>query len=197
MWICREGFRFRVTPGFLLLLAGLLYLDEGVGLVPWALLACVVHELGHVIAGWTVKGRIQSLSLSIVGAELAFEYPVPLSYRREILVAMAGPAANLLAGLAAYGMQFYVLAVFSFGIGAFNLLPIRPLDGGTVLSDLLAGLLGPDWSEHILLVLSGVLVGALVGIGAVAALHYANLTLILTAIWLLANVLRQYQTKKT
>ena len=39
--------------------------------------------------------------------------------------------------------------------------------------------------------LSGCLVGLLVGVGAVAAVHYANVTLLLTALWLLLGVLRR------
>ena len=139
---------------------------------------------------------MRRLTLSIVGAELAFDYPAPLSYRREILVALAGPAANLLTGLAAYCGGACLTAALSFGIGAFNLLPIRPLDGGTVWSDLLAGLIGPDWSERVLLAVSGALVGLLVGAGAVAAAHYANFTLLLTAAWLLLQLLRQYSAEK-
>ena len=38
--------RLRISPGFLLLMAWLLYWD-GQGIVPLALLACALHESGH------------------------------------------------------------------------------------------------------------------------------------------------------
>ena len=39
--------------------------------------------------------------------------------------------------------------------------------------------------------LSGCLMGVLVGVGTVAAVQYANVTLLFTALWLLAGVLRR------
>ena len=44
--------RVEVTGGFLLLTAWLNYLDRQ-GVVPLALLACALHELGH----WAASGR--------------------------------------------------------------------------------------------------------------------------------------------
>ena len=190
MWTCRERVRLEVSPGFLLLLAGLFYLDYGVGLLPWALLVCAVHELGHVAAALLLKGRPRRLSLSVVGAELSFSYPRVLSYGEESLVALAGPAANLVIGVAAYCLKGYLPAILSLGVGGFNLLPILPLDGGRVLLNLLALWLEPPWPERVLSVTAGVLVGVLVGVGAIAAAEYANVTLLLTAIWLLAGTIR-------
>ena len=70
-------------------------------------------------------------------------------------------------------------------------MPILPLDGGRVVYGLIADRLDPDWAERLMTALSGCLVGVLVGVGAVAAAYYANVTLLLTAIWLLAGVLRR------
>lgn len=180
-----------VSPGFLLLLGVLFWLDEGVGLLAWGLLACLLHELGHVAAALAFGGRVDRLSLTAVGAELSFAYPAPLSYGRDSLVALAGPAVNLLAGGAALALDCYLPAALNFGIGAFNLLPIQPLDGGRVLYNLLAEQLDPDWAERLMTAAAGCLVGGLVGAGAVVAARYANVTLLITALWLLLGVLRR------
>lgn len=191
MWICHKRVRLEISPGFLLLLGVLFWLDEEVGLLVWGLLACLIHELGHVAAALAFGGRPSRLSLTAVGAELSFRYPVPLSYGRDSLVSLAGPAANLLAGSAILAYGSYLPAALSFGIGAFNLLPIQPLDGGRVLYNLLAEWLDPDWAERLITAAEGCLVGLLVGIGTVAAARYANITLLLTALWLLFGVLRR------
>ena len=65
-----EGRWVRITPGFLLTMAVMFWLDEGVGLLGWGVLACVVHELGHLLVGAALGGRPRWLSLSAVGLEL-------------------------------------------------------------------------------------------------------------------------------
>lgn len=190
MWASPNKPRLEVSPGFLLLLGVLFWLDEGVGLLSWGLLACFVHELGHVAAALMIGGRVERLRLSAVGAELFFSYCVPLSYGRDSLVALAGPAANLLLGGVFFALRQHLPAAMSLGVGAFNLLPILPLDGGRVAYGLLADRLDPDWADRLLTAAAGCLVGILVGVGVITAVHYANVTLLLTALWLLAGVLR-------
>lgn len=187
---CPNRPRLEVSPGFLLLLGVLFWLDEGVGLLAWGLLACAVHELGHVAAALAFGGWVERLSLTAVGAELAFSYRAPLAYWQDSLVALAGPAVNLVAGGLFWALGRHLPAALSLGVGAFNLLPIQPLDGGRVVYGLLAERLDPDWADRLLTAASGCLVGALAGVGVIAAAHYANVTLLLTALWLLAGVLR-------
>lgn len=190
MWRNPDRPRLEASPGFLLLLGALYWLDEGVGLLPWGLLACVVHELGHVAAARCFGGRVERLSLTAVGAELSFSYRAPLTYGRDSLVALAGPGANLLLGGLFYWQGRHLPAVLSLGLGVFNLLPILPLDGGRVLYGLLAERLDPDWADRLLTAFAGCLVGVLAGVGTIAAVHYANVSLLLTALWLLAGVIR-------
>lgn len=189
MWGSPDRPRLEVSPGFLLLLGTLYWLDEGVGLLPWGLLACAVHELGHVAAAMAFGGRAVRLSLTAVGAELSFSYRTPLTYEQDSLVALAGPAANLLFGGLFFALNRHLPTVLSLGVGIFNLLPILPLDGGRVLYGLLADKLDPDWADRLLTAAAGCLVGLLTGAGVIAAVHYANVTLLLTAVWLLAGVL--------
>lgn len=189
MWIRPDRIKIELTPGFCLLLAGLFWLDEGTGLLPWGLLSCMLHELGHAITASICGGQIRRLSLTAVGAELSISYDVPPSYTKDTLVALAGPAANLIIGGVLFVFDQQLPAVLCLGVGAFNLLPIQPLDGGRVLYGLLAERLDPDWAERLMTAVAGCLVGALVGVGAIVAVHYANITLLLTAIWLLVGVI--------
>ena len=189
MWMFK-GIRLKVSPGFLLLIAAVCWLDRGVGVVPWALLACAVHELGHVAASAAVGGRVESLSLSAVGAELRFRYDRMLSYGEEMAVAFSGPAANLAAGILAGVCGAWLLSALSLGICAFNLLPILPLDGGRIVRHALDTCMEHPWPDRILAVLAGVIGGVLLGFGAVVAVQYANVTLLLTAGWLLTKIFR-------
>lgn len=183
--------KVRITPGFLLLLAVLFYMDEGVGILPWGLLACVLHELGHYTAGRIFGGKLRWIELSVVGAQLSLDYRMPLSYGREIVVTLAGPIVNLVLGWTAAQMKLFLLAGVSLGLGIFNLLPIIPLDGGQALWCGMASLFGEDRANQILTVTAGALVGLIAGAGAITAIHYANFTLLITTAWLLWITLRK------
>lgn len=189
--------RIRVTPGFLLLLAGLFYLDEGVGLLPWGLAACAAHEAGHYLAARAMGGRLRRVELSFVGAQMNVEYPNGVSYFGEMLSALAGPAVNLLCGAAAVPAGQYLLAWANIGLGVFNLLPVLPLDGGRALWCAAGTLFGTGAAQRILAVTAGVTIGVLAGLGAAAAVHYANFLLLTMAAWLLKNALfRREKGKK-
>ena len=191
MWTCHRSPQLEASPGFLLLLGLLFWLDEGVGLLPWGLLACLLHELGHITAAIALSGHVERLSLTAVGAELSIRYDRPLTYGQDSLVALAGPAANLLSGALALALGWELAAALTLAVGLFNLLPILPLDGGRVIYGLLANRLDADWADRLMTALSGCLVGLLAGIGAVAAAFYGNVTLLLTALWLMVGVLRR------
>ena len=71
------------------------------------------------------------------------------------MAAAAGPAVNLLlAPLLAYGGRLWeVLYLFSgtqLVLGLFNLLPILPLDGGSMLWNLLAWITEPYTADHVM-----------------------------------------------
>lgn len=167
----------------------LFYLDQGVDLLGAGLLACALHELGHWLAIRLLGGRITRLRLTAVGAELALDGARPLSYGRECIAALAGPAASLLtAELAARGGLF-LLAGLSLGQGLFNLLPILPLDGGRALG-LLLSVGGEDRARKTMCVLSSVLSGALLGGGLVLLRVFGNPTLLVTAAWLTAGQMK-------
>ena len=190
MWIHPEV-KWRVSPGFWLVLGVLYYLDEGTGLLLWGLLACLVHEVGHWLAAKWYGGQLDAVHLTAVGAEMVLCYPRTLSYGEDTVVALAGPVANALLSGVAWGIRFPILAALSVGVGAFNLLPIFPLDGARVLQNHLCPVLGPQRAERWGIVASASLVGGLLGLGAILMGEYANLTLLLTSAWLFWGMVRK------
>lgn len=196
MWTHRNAHGLTVTPGFLLLAGLMLYLDDGTGALLWAVLAAITHELGHIAASLALHGRVSALTLSGVGAELRFSYPAPLSYGRENVVALAGPAANLLLGIPAMWLGAYFPAAVCLGLGVFNLLPILPLDGGRVLFNLVSERFGPTAAERVLAVSAGVTIGFLAGFGAVAAVKFANIIPLLLTLWLLLSAMQRGEGEK-
>lgn len=180
-----------LSPGFLSLVALMVWMDKETGFLPWALTACVAHEVGHLAAGALLRGKLERFSLTFVGAEMSVKYARMLSYREETAVALAGPAMNLLFGAAAGWLGATIPAVFSLVVGGFNLLPVLPLDGGRVLQAALNASVGVQYSERLMTVSSGLVIGVMLGLGMLAAEMFANFTLLLTSGWLLVNTLKE------
>ena len=114
-----------------------LWLALGLLLLPFswlmaAVIAAVCHEFFHFIVAKILKVRILSVSIGIGGMVMEME---PMSRGREFLVAATGPLGSLLLGLMLH--IFPELAICGIVQGAFNLLPIFPLDGGRLLHCLL------------------------------------------------------------
>lgn len=138
----------KLSPGFLLLAAVLALLD-GEGMLIWAALAAAVHELGHYAAVRLQGGSVKALHLTISGGEMMLDRRYPLTYAGELLSILAGPGASLLLALAALRLgngreESWLLAGLSLCLGWFNLLPVWPLDGGRALLLILAGFLPHD-----------------------------------------------------
>ena len=166
------GIDVKVHWTFLILLAWvfLSFWGSGGGLTPalygvgavLAIFACVVlHEYGHALAARRYGIKTQDITLLPIGgvAQLA---RMPEDPRQELVVALAGPAVNVvIAGLVlvyllATGQEvnflgflngqrdldprFFAENVFEINVVLvlFNLVPAFPMDGGRVLRALLA-----------------------------------------------------------
>ncbi len=113
-----------------------------------ALFASIVaHELAHSLVARRYGVQMRGITLFIFGgvAEMADEPPSP---KAEFLIAIAGPVASMIIGLALLGLGFIpsspevrgvllYTAWLNVTLVAFNVLPAFPLDGGRVLRSLL------------------------------------------------------------
>jgi Zn-dependent protease len=135
----------------------------GPGALPplaWGLVVAVglfvgvaLHELGHSMVALALGGRVRAITLTFIGGVSEIE-EMPRHGLREALVAFAGPAVSFLLALAGWllahgarpgsqiALGLVLLARLNLVIGAFNLLPAFPLDGGRVLRSLLEARLG-------------------------------------------------------
>ncbi len=122
----------------------LLYMD------PWGLffpflLAALAHELGHVVAVWASGGQVCAVSADGKGARITAS---ALSYRAELLCTLAGPGVNVVLFFAA-SRKFPMFGLMNLILAAYNLIPVEPLDGGTILRCLLLMFLQPDQQQRI------------------------------------------------
>jgi len=160
------GIDVRVHVTFLLLLAwfGFAYYADGgagammVGLTFIILLfVCVVlHEFGHALAARSYGIGTHDITLLPIGGVARLQR-IPEKPSQELVVALAGPAVNVVIALGLYvvlgrffawgdlvavdsgeGSVLAKLLAINIILVVFNLLPAFPMDGGRVLRALLA-----------------------------------------------------------
>lgn len=174
--------RVEVTGSFLLLAAWLNYLDRQ-HVVPLALLACALHELGHYWAIRLLGGDVERVRLTAVGAEMALSRP--LGYWQEGAAALAGPGVNLALALVFCRFEWGLLfSGVNLALGCFNLMPVGGLDGGRALRCTLALAAGPDVARTVGEGLGLLFTGLLLGAGGLLAWGAGNPSLLLVSAWL-------------
>ena len=159
--------------------------------------AAAVHELGHWAALRLLGARVLTLRVSALGAVMTTDGR--LSYGGELLAVLAGPAANLLsaAGLTALGPEWETAVGAPLILGIFNLLPVRPLDGGRALYLAAAWLAGPSAAERIACWAGGTTALALGGLVLwLIGRTGGSLWLLPAAFGLLAAALRELHGRK-
>lgn len=154
------GFPVTIQGSFLLIIGVLGYssfpgqTDRVVAFVVIALIAIMVHELGHAFAARS-QGTVGAPAISFEGMAGLTRYRLqrPPSRPQAIMISFAGPLAGILLGAAILALarsglvertplidDLFLIGLFTtFGWSAFNLLPIVPLDGGHIMTDLIPG----------------------------------------------------------
>lgn len=181
-----------ISGGFCLLTAWFAAVN-GWRLLLVVLGAAAVHELGHCLMLKCLGVPIKRLCLTVFGAALETG-SARLSYGRELAAVLAGPAANLLCviTLAPLGERWTVFIGANLVLCVFNLLPVRPLDGGMALYLLVSWIAGPaagEWAARWLGALTAALLAA--GVGYVMWSSCGSLWLLPAAVGLLAAAGRE------
>ncbi len=128
----------------------------------------LLHELAHSLVARRHDLRVRSITLFLFGGVSNIEHEPP-SARAEFLIAVVGPITSILLGIGFLGAALLTTAVpledvgtvwtgyarlgpfetlvawlgpINLIIGAFNLIPAFPLDGGRVLRSILWGITG-------------------------------------------------------
>ncbi|HTR50008.1 MAG TPA: site-2 protease family protein [Kofleriaceae bacterium] len=127
---------------------------KGFVLVASVFTIVVLHELGHALVARRFGIATHDITLYPIGGISRLDH-MPEKPKEELLVAIAGPAVNAVLAAAIYlglrlsgagaggnpltigGAFFVQLMWINISLGAFNLLPAFPMDGGRILRAIL------------------------------------------------------------
>lgn len=131
---------------FLFLL--LFFITNQIEIYALVMVFALIHELAHLICGVLLGFKPDALKIMPLGFSIEFETNVQdynkkiiksnILAVKKILIALAGPLANLF--IVIIGLIFNIdtnIVYANFLILVFNLLPIYPLDGGRILTNIL------------------------------------------------------------
>ena len=171
----------RINISFAAVMTLMLILDES-GMCAVGLFCCMVHEAGHILCLVALGEKPASVELSFYGIRLERKKPSILSSVEELAVYIAGPAMNfvLSAVLFSFGSECVgtkTAAVISLCVGAFNLIPCRPLDGGNLVCQIISMFCDINTAERVSSNISVITLIPMAVAGVVILLRGGNFTL--------------------
>ena len=203
------GIEVKIHVTFLLVLAyfGVIYWQqggvrgavEGVGFTLLLFLCVLLHEFGHAFAARAYGIRTPDITLLPIGGVARLER-MPDKPVQELVVAVAGPAVNVLIALAliafmAAKVRMADLTDIDRGGGllgnllymnvmlvAFNAIPAFPMDGGRVLRALLAMVM-----DYTLATTIAARVGQVLAVGFAVASFFGPSMLLFIAVFVFAG----------
>lgn len=115
-----------------------------------ALICCILHESGHLIAIYLSGGRITAVSLGAYGMRIDSAPSLRISPKKEILISLAGPFVNILIAVAGIFLKNERLIIINTCLCVFNLLPTGRTDGYITLFNMLSLILNEQKVKDVL-----------------------------------------------
>lgn len=190
--------KVRIDLKILIFLA-LFYITNQIEIYLIIMFFCVIHEIGHIVAGIILKMKPEKLEIMPCGISISFKSnPDDLNFKikngnllelKKMIVAISGPIVSLiLAILYTYFEPSHITrqdAVYSnILILLFNLIPLYPLDGGRIIKSILHINIGNKKSQIAMNIISNVTMTTLTVASSIAVLYLKNISIFLICIFL-------------
>lgn len=137
--------KVKISP-FFIALGIVLWAFCGGALAACCLISITLHELAHIYTAKALGIETNAICFGIYGCKADMDDAINSGISAELPVALAGPALNLalafLLALLSQVLYFWYypimdMAMCNLALGAFNLLPFTPLDGGRILKSII------------------------------------------------------------
>lgn len=190
--------RFRIDLKIFIFLM-LFYFTKQIELYAMIMIFAMIHELGHLLAGFLMGMKPEKIEIMPFGVSISFKINVKEYNKKikkgnvleikKIVVALAGPITNFIIILITDNLNLNLIKSMliiytNFLIMIFNLLPIYPLDGGRLLKGILHIILGKRKSEKYINTISKITVIIITAISSILILYIQNISIFLIDMYL-------------
>lgn len=176
--------RIKISIIYAAMIAALIISDVTYMIV-CSLAAAYLHEIAHIFVMTLIKEPPKEISLRLSSSQIR-DNGNTKHYFSDMAVHAAGPAINFLL----YFVFINIAPLFgmvNLVLGAFNMMPVKHLDGGNLLLSFLCAVLKIDAALRIAAAVSWVAVIPVVLLGIIVFITsgYANFTLLIAAVYLI------------
>lgn len=190
------------------------YFTKQIEIYAYIMIFCIIHELGHLLAGIFLKMKPEKIDLMPFGLSVQFKL-LPEDYNnkimksnilqiKKIIIALSGPIINCIIIILAYFLELSTaiksMIIYSnIIIVIFNLIPIYPLDGGRILKGILNIIYGNLKTERIMNRISNIMMIFITVVCAFIIYILRNIAIIITLVYLwylIINENKKYKIKE-
>ena len=192
--------KFRIDLKIFILIL-LFFITNQIKIYAMIMLFAIIHELGHLIAGILLGMKPEKIEIKVFGVSISFDvkkedYNIKIKKGnllevKKIFVALAGPLTNVFIMIIfisnIFDISYYdkILIIFSnMTLILFNILPIYPLDGGTILKGIFYILKGKYKAEEYIYHISYITLIILTAISSITLLYFKNIAIFIAIIFL-------------
>ena len=188
------GTKIYVSFFFMAAITVMLATDRTGYLLP-TLFAILIHEAAHLFMMWVLDSA--PLSIRLIPASVQISRKFSFSPKNDILIAIAGPVANLILSgclylnYSAFGhIGSLYSSLLNLIICCFNLLPVKGLDGGTILYNVLCKLKGYEKAALIMRIITLIIAVAVIFAAVTLTFrHRFNISIYIVGIYLFVTSL--------
>lgn len=186
----KNTIQISVSVYFAAFVAAMLIIDT-TGVSAIAFLSAILHEIGHLIVIISFGMPPKSINFKATGMQIINRPDIDLSYSRDIIVCLAGPAINLFVFLIFFSIH-ELTAIINLFLALFNLLPVMHLDGGRAIYCFLCKVIDQHTAEIIINILSIAVIIPLTFLGIYVFLKTGyNFSLLMASIYLIIMFIKK------
>lgn len=151
----------------------------------------IMHEIAHMLVAIILKMDVYEIELLPVGVNA--KYSGKTSCLKKIIISLAGPIASLIFSLI---LQNETFKIMNLSIAIFNMIPIKPFDGGIIFNNILVILLNEKIANKVQNSLSKIIMNLLVVLSIFLILIFKNYYIVILIIYMICIVKKDVENTR-